>query len=213
MNDNVYWKLSYGVYVISTIGNGKPTGCVANCAMQVTVTPATIAVSINHDNYTNSSMNEFGYFAINILPEEANPEVIRIFGFSSGKECNKFEHIPYRLEKGIPVLTDSCGYLLCKLVDKLETNTHTVFLGEILDGDVPKDVKPMTYEYYHTVLKGRSSQNAPTYIADNKEDNKDKYICSICGYVYEGEVPFEELPDSYVCPLCKQPKSKFVKNA
>ncbi len=39
-----------------------------------------------------------------------------------------------------------------------------------------------------------------------------KYVCSICGYVYdeakEGK-PFSELPDSWVCPLCGAAKSAF----
>ena len=36
-----------------------------------------------------------------------------------------------------------------------------------------------------------------------------KYICSVCGYEYDGEIPFEELPDDYVCPVCGAPKEVF----
>ena len=57
MNQSAFHKLSYGVYVVSTWDNGRPTGCTANSAMQITSTPATIAVSINHNNYTNKCIN------------------------------------------------------------------------------------------------------------------------------------------------------------
>ena len=81
MNENVYWKLSYGMYVISTKDGSHPTGCIANCAMQVTVEPATIAVSINRENYTNECIIKNGKFALSILSEKADPELIRAFGF------------------------------------------------------------------------------------------------------------------------------------
>ena len=96
----------------------------------------------------------------------------------------------------------------------METSTHTVFLGEVLDADVLKPGTPMTYSYYHKVVKGKSPKNAPTYIPDEKLEEPKKaetWACGICGYVYEGDTPFAELPDDYVCPLCKQPKSVFQK--
>jgi rubredoxin len=52
----------------------------------------------------------------------------------------------------------------------------------------------------------------------------DKYECTVCGYVYdpaEGDppsgvapgMPFEKIPDSWVCPVCGAPKEAFrVKN-
>lgn len=211
MNDNVYWKLSYGMYVISTKDGFYPTGCIANCAMQVTVEPATIAVSINHDNYTNECIINSGQFAISILSEKTDSEIISTFGFQSGKLVDKFNKAPYFEKHGLPILSDSCGYLICKLVDKLETATHTVFLGEIIDGDVLSDDPVMTYAYYHDVIKGSSPKNAPTYRQNVNKDSESKYICKICGYVYDGDTPFEELPDSYLCPVCKKPKSYFEK--
>ena len=75
--------------------------------------------------------------------------------------------------------------------------------------DVLKEENPMTYAYYHKVVKGKSPKNAPTYIPE--EEKKEKWVCSICKYEYDGEIPFEELPEDYKCPICKQPKSKFIK--
>ena len=97
----------------------------------------------------------------------------------------------------------------------METSTHTVFLGEVIDGDIQSASPSMTYAYYHRVIKGKSPKNAPTYLPEEESENtipsKTSWVCSICGYVYDEEAPFEELPDSYTCPICKQPKSKFVK--
>lgn len=39
----------------------------------------------------------------------------------------------------------------------------------------------------------------------------EKHICSVCGYVYDGELPFEKLEDDYVCPVCGVGKDMFVK--
>ncbi len=213
MNKNTFRNLSYGVYIISTLDGERPTGCVANSAMQVTSSPATIAVSINHDNYTNGCIKKTGKFALSIMTENSNPGLIGTFGFQSGKDVNKFDGVNAFVKEGISVLEDSCGYMVCKVIDQMETSTHTVFLGEVIDADVLKKEEPMTYAYYHKVVKGKSPKNAPTYIAEEVEVEKkeEKWVCSICGYEYRGEIPFEEVPEQFVCPVCKQPKSVFVK--
>lgn len=213
INKNTFRSLSYGVYIISTLDGERPTGCVANSAMQITSEPATIAVSINHDNYTNSCIEKSGKFAISVLSEQSDPGLIGTFGFQSGKDVNKFDGVAALEKEGISVIADACGYIVCKVINKMETATHTVFLGEVIDADVLKKEEAMTYAYYHKVVKGKSPKNAPTYIAEEKEEKVEeaKWVCSICGYVYDGATPFEELPDDFVCPLCKQPKSKFVK--
>ncbi len=213
MNKNAFRQLSYGVYVVSTWDNGRPTGCTANSAMQITSEPATIAVSINHDNYTNKCIQESGRFAISILGENSTPSTIGVFGFKSGRDHNKFDEVEMAVKGYMPVIADACAYITCEVVDKMETSTHTVFLGKVLDADMLKEDDPMTYAYYHKVIKGKSPKNAPTYIAEETTEApvKEKYVCSVCGYEYDGEVPFEELPEDYKCPVCKQPKSVFVK--
>ncbi len=216
INKNTFRSLSYGVYIVSTLDGARPTGCVANSAMQITSEPATIAVSINHDNYTNACIEKTGKFALSILSEESNPGLIGTFGFQSGKDVNKFDGVDAVEAEGLSVVADACGYVVCKVIDKMETATHTVFLGEVIAADVLKEEEAMTYAYYHKVVKGKSPKNAPTYIADEPEVAKEepkkegKWVCSVCGYEYAGMIPFEEVPEEFVCPLCKQPKSKFV---
>ncbi len=210
MNSMILRQLSYGVYIVSTLDGTSPTGCTANSVMQITSSPATLAVSINHDNYTNKCIKESQLFAVSVLSESSDPGIIGTFGFQSGKDTKKFEQVEYQMRQNLPVVTDSCGYMVCKVISQAETSSHTVFIGEIIDGDVFSNNPPMTYSYYHTVIKGKSPKNAPTYIPEEKQETgKAVYKCSVCGYVYDGEVPFDELGDDFLCPVCKMPKSMF----
>lgn len=211
MNKNIFRSMSYGVYVTSTMDGEKPTGCITNSIMQITSEPATVAVSVNHDNYTNGCMEKSGMFAFSILSEQSDPGLIGTFGFQSGKDTDKFSETEYEMKAGMPVLKDSCGYVVCRIIDKMETATHTVFLGEVVEADVYEGgQKAMTYAYYHEVVKGKSPKNAPTYLPEEAEEPKKettKWVCQVCGYVYEGE----ELPADYKCPVCKQGADKFKK--
>lgn len=224
MNQNAFWSLSYGVYIISVWDGQRPTGCTANCVMQITAEPPTIAVSINHDNFTNQCIEKTGKFAISILGHNTDPSIIGTFGFQTGKQINKFDSVKFEKIAEMPIIKDGCAYITCEVIDKMETDTHTVFLGKVLEADILSNDEPITYSYYHKVLKGKSPKNAPTYIADktdssdNKQQNDDtkqektpKYVCSICKYEYSGDIPFEELPDDYKCPICGKPKSAFIK--
>lgn len=211
MNKNAFRQLSYGVYVISTWDNGRPTGCTANSAMQITSEPATIAVSINHDNYTNQCIKENGRFAVSILGENSDPGIIGTFGFKSGRDNNKFDEVEMAVKGFMPVVADACAYITCEVIDTMETSTHTVFLGKVTDADMLKKDDPMTYAYYHNVIKGKSPKAAPTYIPETEVPAAEKYVCSVCGYVYNGELPFEQVAEDYKCPVCKQPKSVFKK--
>ena len=210
MDIQALYKLSYGLYVVSSLDKDRPVGCIANSVMQVTAIPETVAVSIHHDNYTTNCIENSGMFSVSILNENSDPEIIREFGFSSSKDKNKFEKFDHSFYNNLPVLNDSAAYIVCKVINKMESPTHTVFLGQVVDCNfIKKDYPVMTYEYYHTVIKGKSPKNAPTYSSVSNTDDKGKYVCKICGYVYDGPIPFEQLPDDYVCPICKHPKSDF----
>lgn len=163
MNKNALYNLSYGVYVVTTWANGKPTGCTANSAMQITSSPATIAVSINHDNYTNEAIKDTGVFAISILGEACDPLVIGNFGFKSGRDTNKFADYDPLVKNYLPVIPQAQSYITCKVIDKMEASTHTVFLAEVTDADILTNDIPMTYAYYHNVIKGKAPKSAPTY--------------------------------------------------
>lgn len=164
MNPDIFNDISYGVYVVSSVDGDRPTGCIVNSIIQVSAVPATMAISIHHDNFTTECIEKTGVFAISILSEKTDPKTISVFGFRSGRNYDKFAVFPYRRVDNLPVLEDSCGYILCKVIGRMESPTHTVFLGEVTDGDViGTDTAPMTYAFYHRELKGKTSANAPTF--------------------------------------------------
>ena len=207
MDKNVLRNLSYGVYVVSAPDGEGSAGCVANSAMQVSSKPATIAVSINHDNYTNSCIAKSGRFVLAVLSEESDRGIIGTFGFHSSRDVDKFSQVETIDAGGIKTIADCVGYAVCRVVDTMESSTHTVFLGEVEDALMLKGGTPMTYAYYHNVIKGKSPKNAPTYIEEEKPPHagKKKFVCTVCGYVYEGD----ELPADFRCPVCGQGRDKF----
>lgn len=216
MNTNVFRNLYYGLYVITSTDQGRNVGCIANSIMQITSSPATVALSLNHDNYTNPCIAGSKKFAVSILSEESDPGIITTFGFQSSKTVDKFEKTDYCTRNDLPIIQNTNGYLICEVIDTMETDTHTVFLAKVVDGDVLSDLPSMSYAYYHKVVKGKSPKNAPTYLPEDDTGTvaptaSGKWTCSVCGYVYDGDIPFEELPDDFVCPVCKMPKSKFEK--
>ncbi len=200
-------NLSYGVYVATVKTNEKSTGCVVNSVIQVTYN--TVAVSINHNNYTNECIKASKHFAISILPEDTDENVIPAFGFQSGRNVNKFEGIKKITISDIDIIQNCVSYLILDVENVIETETHTIFIAKIAEGDVINpNKKPMTYAYYHLIKKGLTPKNAPTYI-EQKTENKEAYKCSICGYIYNGNI--ENEPNDFTCPVCKQPKSVFKK--
>ena len=157
-------KLSYGMYAIGAKdAQNRFCGCIANSLMQITAEPATVALSINHDNYTNQCIKDTEEFSVNILPEKINPLIIGTFGFRSARDIDKFANIKYKTINNLPVCEEACAYLICKLISTLETNTHTIFLANVENCEILKDEAPMSYDYYHNVIKGKSPKAAPTY--------------------------------------------------
>ena len=169
MDPTVFFDMSYGVYVVSAYDaeNGRSTGCTANAVMQVTAEPETVAVSINHVNHTHACIEKEGKFAVSILAETSKPLIIGTFGFRSGRDFDKFAGFDAREVDGIKVLNDACGYFVCEVVQKMETATHTVFLGKVIAGERLQKAAPMTYAYYHNVIKKKKKKNAPTYVKES----------------------------------------------
>ena len=169
-----------------------------------------IAVSINHDNYTNKVIKENNKFGVSILKETTDAKIIGTFGYKSSKDTDKFDGINFKEISEIPVLENTCGYMVCKVIDTMETSTHTIFLGEVIEADDYSTENAMTYKYYHENLKGSSPKNAPTYEETSisqvdKDSKKRKWKCSICGYIHEAD----ELPDDFKCPICGVGKEYF----
>ncbi len=233
MDLTTLFKISYGMFIISSKKDDKFNGQIANTVMQVTAEPPTLAVCINKQNLTHEYINSSKVFTVSIITENADMPFIGKFGFKSGRNIDKFADTNYKT--GItkaPIVTDfALGYLECELVNSLDCGTHTMFVGKIIEAQLLNNEPPMTYAYYHLIKKGKSPKTAPTYVSpdktavkhENKEEKKmDKYRCVVCDYIYDpaqgdpdsgvqaGTI-FEALPDDWVCPVCGADKTQFEK--
>ena len=214
MNEKILWSLSYGLYAIGVEGESYPSACIANTVFKVTAEPAILAVSIHHDNYTHQQIMKHKRFTVSVLSEDTSGAVIGALGFTTGRNTEKLKNIRYKmLQEGLPVLKENiCCWMLCKVIQTVETPTHTVFFAAIEAGSERSAGKPMTYEYYHKVIKGMAPKNAPTYQPPERVEEKstEEWICTICGYVYsDPDIPFEDLPADWTCPVCRAGKSMF----
>lgn len=234
MNKGAFYKLSYGLYVITSGEEGRFNGQIANTVFQVTSDPPTVAVSINKQNYTHECILSSRRFAVSILEEATPMTMIGRFGFKCGRDINKFDGITVRKGKtGVPIVTDhSVAFIEAEVKGEMDCGTHTIFLGQVVECDVlDAAAEPMTYAYYHKVKGGKSPKNAPTYQKEAPQQpatpaaaKAARYTCSVCGYIYdpekgdpEGKIPpgtrFEDLPAQWVCPVCGAGKDKFEKEA
>ena len=212
MDKSVLWKLTYGMYAIGTLDGERPTGCIVNTVIQITSDDPVIAVSMNKKNFTYEAIRKTGRFTVSILSEKTSQNVIARLGFSSGRDTDKFagKLFEWEMMDGLPIVkANAAGYMLADVLTMYEVDTHYVILARVKDAQAGEDLTPMTYKYYHDVIKGKAPKNAPTYQAEEAPKGKEVWVCSVCGYVYEGDLTQE--PDSFVCPICKQPKSVFVK--
>lgn len=166
MDNNVLKKLSYGMYVVCSKKDNRINGQISNTVFQVANEPLAIAVSISTKNLTHEFITSSGVFTASILSKETPMKFIGQFGFKSGRNFDKFRECKFKLgETGAPLIEDYCiGCLEAQVISSHNVGTHTVFIGKIVEGEVKKDLEPMTYEYYHEIKKGLSPENAPTYI-------------------------------------------------
>jgi len=232
MNPKALHKISYGLYVVCSKNKDKINGQIANAIFQVTAIPQTIAISINKQNLTHEFIEKSKVFSVSVLSENTPMKLIGTFGFKSGREINKFIDVKYKLGKTKTpiILENTLAYFEAKLINKIDVGTHTIFIGNVEDGEILNGENPMTYEFYHKVKGGYSPKTAPTYSVevDKKSENKmeekkmDKYVCEVCGYVYDPKkgdpdngvalgTEFEDLPDDWVCPICGAGKDAFHK--
>ncbi len=228
MDPNVLHNIGYGMYIVSSNKGDLLNGQIANTVFQITSEPITIAISINKKNLTHEYIEASKRFSVSILAEETPLSFIGKFGFRSGKVEDKFKGTGViKLDSGCPVvLENSLCYLEAEVINQLDCATHTVFLGRMTDSKILGAGRPMTYEYYHQVKRGTTPETAPTFIkseaAEKRGDKMQKYRCTICGYINDPSVgdpdggvqpgtAFDDIPDSWVCPVCGAAKSEFVK--
>ncbi len=161
-------SITYGLYIVSSFDGKKLNGQIANTVFQVTATPPRVAVCLNRDNLTHQFVEKSGAFSVSVLEQQTPFPFIGKFGFRSGRNFNKFDGVNYKTGKtGAPIVLDhTIAWLEFRVVGKMEIETHTLFVGELVDAEVLNQTPPLTYDYYHRVLKGKSPEKAPTYMKE-----------------------------------------------
>lgn len=200
MDNKALFKLSYGVFVLSSKSGDKANACVTNTCIQVANDPVRIAISVLNTNLTCDYIKDSGVFSVSVLDKTCIFDTVKHFGMQSGRDVNKFEGVKLPIDlNGVSYLPWSTNSVLsAKVLESIDLGTHTLFIAEAVDMKVLSDNEPLTYSDYHKNLKPKPQ----------KIDEKKRIVgwkCKICGFVYEGE----ELPEDFVCPLCGHSADDF----
>lgn len=216
------FKISYGLYIVSSGNNDRGNGFISNTFFQVTAEPPRFVSCCNKDNFTAGLIRETGAFSVSIIHKDTDPDVIGRFGYKSGKDTDKMAGMKVIYgETGVPIVLNDCiAYLECKVIETIDVGTHLMFIGELVQSVILDDSRDaLTYLHYRQVRKGVAPKNAPTYIDKSKLESKSsaktpkKYECTACGFIYDDadeDIPFADLPDDWVCPVCGAEKSDFT---
>lgn len=200
IDNTTLFKLSYGLFVLTAHKDGKDNGCIINTVQQLTDTPKRITIAVNKQNHTHDMILQTGIFNVSVLTEDTPFSVFEHFGFQSGRDADKFagENIT-RSTNGISYLTaNTNAYLSAKVIETHDYGTHTLFVAEVTEAQILSDKPSVTYAYYFAHIKPKPQK---------AEAQKVGWVCKICGYFYEGE----ELPEDFICPLCKHGADDFEK--
>ncbi len=175
MDLNAFFKMSYGLYVVSSAHEGQMSAYIANTAFQVSSQPPRFGVSTHKENHTTGLIEASGVFCVGILEREIDLKYIGKFGFRSGSKFDKFADTPHRLGlTGAPIVLDKVvAYIECRVSHKLDVGTHLLYIGDAVDAQVLQpDKSPITYAQYRSEVKGLTPKNATTFVPDERKTLK-----------------------------------------
>ena len=205
MEKKVLEKLVYGLFVLTARMDDYDNGCIINTAQQVAFNPDIICIAVNKSSYTHDMILATGTFNISVISEQADFALFQRFGYQTGREADKFNGFTAwkRSDNGITYITQGTNaYISAKVIHYVSTNTHTIFMARIEEEGHISGEPSATYDFYQQKIK------QPVEVQPKTEsEGKNVWVCKICGYVYEGE----ELPEDFVCPICKHPAADFEK--
>lgn len=193
-NLDILKKITQGMYVLTTTGGG----CVVDAVSQVSGGDSPlIAVAVMKKNYTNELLKKNSKFSLSVLSKTVEPEIIKTFGFNSMRDINKFESIETVEVEGVNVIKDSLGYMVCEIIDSIDNDTHTLFIGRLVTSELYEDGEAMSYQYYQ--------ENKEDLLRVRTDNGNTAWICTLCGYIYYGA----EVPEDFKCPICGAGKEAF----
>ena len=203
LSNDAISKIGYGLYVLIAREGDKDNGCICNVVAQLTSSPMQMMIAVNKKNLTHDMILRTGRFNVCCLTEHAPMKVFQHFGFQSGRDVNKFEgcDVEMRSSNGLLYLPKyTNAYLSGQMNYAKDLGTHTLFIADITEAVHLSDDPSLTYAYYQQHIKPK-----PVATVQPAAGGKKKWVCEVCGYVYEGD----ELPADFICPWCKHPASDF----
>ena len=229
MDKTALFSLSYGLYIVGVKKAGGFGGRVLDALAQVTDEESPLlAASFMKTGDALAALRESKAFTVSVLPKDVHPFLLANFGYQSGANADKWAHVAHTEWEGLPILNDAISYLYCQVEEIKEYGTHSLCLSRVVNTALGRKAPPLLYADYFqglkdaaqsafrdfqasgTLPKGNlSAESAPVQVPAEEASAAGQWICPLCGYVYDGELPFEELPEDWVCPLCGAPKSAF----
>ena len=190
------FRIGYGLYVVTSNDGQRDNGLIVNTVSQVTDSPNRVAVCINKQNYSHHIIKQTGVMNVNCLSVEAPFEVFKTYGFQSGRSVDKFAgQEVLRSDNGLVFLPKYINaFMSLKVEQYVDLDSHGMFICSVSEARVLSNADTMTYTYYQKNVKPKP-----------QTEGKKGYVCKVCGYIYEGD----ELPDDFVCPLCKHGPADF----
>lgn len=198
MDSRVLFNIGYGLYVVTTKDNND-NGCIINTVMQVTSDPCQIAIAVNKRNLTQQMISRTRKFNLSVLSEQASFDIFKHFGYQSGRDVDKFANFSdvKRSPNGLYYITQGTNsYMSAYVQQEIDLGTHSLFIGQLVAAEMLNEVPTMSYDFYQKNIKPKP-----------QNENKKGWRCKICGYIYEGE----NLPQDYICPVCKHGATDFEK--
>lgn len=168
MDATALYKFQSGLYVVSAQAGEDVGACIINTGLQLTSQPLQVEVVVNKQNHTEGVIAKAGHFALTVVTETANMLHIGRFGFRTSADYDKFDGIECATTSlGDPYTPEYAACVLaCEVVQTLDVGTHTIFVGEVKDAQNLSDDTPMTYAYYHSVLKGKTPPKASSFVGE-----------------------------------------------
>jgi flavorubredoxin/flavin reductase (DIM6/NTAB) family NADH-FMN oxidoreductase RutF len=201
IDPNSFFKLTYGLFVLTSSQNGKDGGCIINTVMQITDSPKRIVIAVNKANFTHDLIMDSKIFNVSALTVNSSFDIFKRFGFQSGRDTDKFAGFKEACEKSennlYYVKQTTNSFFSAKVISVNSFETHSLFIAEITEAAVLSNADSLTYQYYFNNIKPKPVVKPPA-------SGKKTYVCKICGYIHETD---GDLPDDFICPLCKHPKS------
>lgn len=210
---NALYKISLGLYVLGTRDKERFAGSIVDAVMVAANQPCSVIVSCHNGSHTKKCLEKYGEFSLSVLPQNIDPAVIANFGFQSGRDVEKWKNVDYREIDGLPFLDNATAFIKAKVTKKYVLESNTVFIAEVSFAMNNVSEKPLLYEDYRNNLREKVIQSFQKNFEEKKMENEKikekKWVCTVCNYVYEGEIEFEKLDDDYICPICGVDKSYF----